>query len=373
MMSDEVRWISGNRGLAEALSRVGNGPLAIDTEADSLHHYQEKVCLIQLSFGGQDYLFDPLEGQAPEALGPVLEDPAVPKLLHGADYDLRILDRDFGFAIRGIFDTMIAARLTGERAFGLAALLDKHLGVTLDKRFQRADWSRRPLSDEMIRYAVMDTHYLDQLVSLLEEKLRELGRIEWAREEFQQLEQVRWKGGKEGEPFMRVKGARRLRREGLAALRELWTLRDLRARERDVPVFKIMRDPVLVELARMRPRRRGQLQEVEGLPRNWLRPSSADAILSAIETAADADLSALPSFDRKPRPVRAEGFDGRVKQLMKARDAVADELELDPTLLANRETMETIQGRLDDGKAPLELEDLRRWQADLLEPLVRSS
>jgi ribonuclease D len=148
-MSRRIEWCRSSEELADWIDRIGSGPLALDTEADSLHHYPEKVCLIQLSFEDVDLLVDPLSGADPTLLRQALLDPALPKLLHGADYDLRILNRDYGLEFRGLFDTMIASRLVGTRKFGLAALLAEHFDVELNKSLQRADWSRRPLSEAM--------------------------------------------------------------------------------------------------------------------------------------------------------------------------------------------------------------------------------
>ena len=186
------RWVQDRESLAESTGEIAAGPVAIDTEADSFHHYREKVCLIQVTFGTTTLLVDPLAVTELGPLGAVLEDPAVLKVLHGADYDLRLLDRDHGVRPRNLFDTMIAARLTGERSFGLAPLLASHLDVRLDKKYQLADWSRRPLPPEMAEYAAADTRHLLDLREILADRLTELGRLEWAEEEFGRLESVRW-------------------------------------------------------------------------------------------------------------------------------------------------------------------------------------
>ena len=162
-MSNEPKWIDDTESLVRELQRLGSDGFSVDTEADSMHHFQEKVCLIQISNPGVDLLIDPLAEIDLEMLGALLADPTSRKILHGADYDVRMLQRDFSFEIRGLYDTMIAARLAGESAFGLAALLDKYIGVKLDKQFQRADWSIRPLSGPMLQYASSDTHYLEEL------------------------------------------------------------------------------------------------------------------------------------------------------------------------------------------------------------------
>ena len=192
MQSGSIAWIRETGNLSDTLAAVGAGPLALDTEADSLHHYPEKVCLVQLTFGGADHLVDPLAGVDLAPLGRILADRAVTKILHGSDYDLRVLHRDFGLELVGLFDTMIAARLTGERSFGLAALLETHFGIKLEKKFQRADWSLRPLTAEMESYAALDTRHLEALAGRLGEQLEQLGRTAWAEEEFRALEGVRW-------------------------------------------------------------------------------------------------------------------------------------------------------------------------------------
>ncbi|HKQ61355.1 MAG TPA: ribonuclease D, partial [Candidatus Polarisedimenticolaceae bacterium] len=244
-----MRWIDDGPSLERALAAAGAATLALDCEADSLHHYPEKLCLVQLSAAGEDWLIDPLAFDL-AALRPALEDRARPKILHGADYDLRLLGRDLGFRVAGLFDTMLAARLVGERAFGLAALLDKYLGVSLDKKHQTADWSRRPLPAELQRYAVADTHHLQPLAAALDERLRALGRRSWADEEFLRLESIRWRETPDPEAWRRVRGAAGLDRRGLAVVRELYSWRDGEARRRDTPPFRVLSDERMAELAR---------------------------------------------------------------------------------------------------------------------------
>lgn len=212
-MDPAAEWINTTEGLERALAGAESGPLAVDTESDSLHHYPEKVCLIQISLGDADYLVDPLSEVSLDPLAERLRDPAVLKVLHGADYDVRMLQRGFGMRFAGLYDTMIAARFAGETRFGLAALLERHFGVEMDKRFQRADWSVRPLTPDMARYATLDTHYLAGLHELLDERLGELGRREWAAEEFERLEAVvTAPSGPPEEGFRRVKGGGKLER-----------------------------------------------------------------------------------------------------------------------------------------------------------------
>src|SRR5512134_3450456 len=181
--------------LASLARRLAANPrIALDTEAASFHRYVDRVYLVQLSSPAETALVDPLAVQDLSPVGALLSDPAVEKIFHDADYDLRILDRDYGFRARRLWDTRIAAQLAGEPAFGLGALLEKYFGIRLSKKLQRADWSQRPLTPEMIEYAAADTAHLPDLRDLLERRLRELSRLAWAEEEFVRLEEVRWTG-----------------------------------------------------------------------------------------------------------------------------------------------------------------------------------
>jgi ribonuclease D len=364
-----VEWIARTEALENALAAVGAGPLAVDLEADSFHHFREKVCLVQLSFGGRDLLVDPLAGASLDPLRPLLQERGVRKVMHGADYDLRLLGRDHGIAVAGVFDTMIAARLTGERAFGLAALLEKHLSVRLDKSHQRADWSRRPLPAAMAAYAVDDTRHLPELAARLGASLTALGRLHWAEEEFRRLEGVRWTENADPEPWRKVKGAAALSPRELAALREVAALREELARARDVPLFRVLRDEAAVELARRRPRTPGDLGEVPGLPRPFLSGSGSAPLLAAIARAEALAPAELPEVRRGARIRVPAEFEERVRHLREARDRVAEGLDLDPALLAPRGTLEAVAARELAGEAPASAPELRAWQAALLLPV----
>lgn len=372
-MDSQPLWITDDDDLTRVLPEVGSGPLAFDLEADSFHHYRDQVCLVQLSFGGGNYLVDPLAGVDLRRFGAILADPAVPKLLHGSDYDLRLLHRDYGLEIRGLFDTMVAARLVGERAFGLAALLERHVGVRLDKRFQRADWSRRPLSDEMVRYAVEDTRHLATLVGILSDRLGELGRSAWADEEFRRLEQVRWSRGEDDdEAFRRVKGSARLDPRGLTIVRALHGFRDDRARERDVPPFRVFPDEALVAMARRAPASVAELADVPRLPRAFRDGPGARRLLEVITAGCEAPTVAASARRGERRRSSPEAEEAAAR-LRAARDAEAARLGIESSVLATRKTLDAI-AECRVGDLPWrEVEGLRAWQADLLEPLFDSS
>ena len=374
-MTGNVRWVDQTADFAEVVAGIGGGPLALDTEADSFHHYHEKVCLIQLSFGGQDVLVDPLADVDLDLLRAALENPGLRKIAHGADYDVRMLHRNFGLELHGLFDTMLAARLVGERAFGLSALLSKFLNVRLEKRFQRADWSLRPLSQEMVRYAVLDTRHLEQLAEILEERLRQLGRTDWAREEFERVEAVRWSAGARGagEVYLRIKGIRKLDRRQLGVLRELAELREAAARRRDVPPFRVMRDEVLFELVRGLPRDRPDLRAVRGLPSSWTRDTAASALLEALDRGLGLSDECLPPIPRSEKRKRLDPeSESRVRRLCGERDTLAQRLGLEPAVLASRSLLEQVVVHLEPGQELARVPGLRRWQITLLEPAIQA-
>jgi len=365
-------WIDSTPALEAWIAGVAEGPLAVDTEADSFHHYREKVCLVQLSAGGRHALVDPLAEIEWSALGRRLADPAVEKILHGADYDVRLLERDLGLAVVNLFDTSIAARLTGETSIGLAALLAKHLGVTLDKSHQRADWSKRPLGDAMRAYAVADTAHLQALAAILAAEAERLGRLAWVREECARIESVRWRDRARDDPeaFRRVKGAASLTPPGLAVLREVWGWRDEVGRRRDRPVFRVLRDEVLLAIARAAPATVADLVKIAGFPEALARSPVAIDVVEAVRRGL-----ACPEPERpQPRPslrvVLPPEVEARLDDLRQRRDQVAQPLGLDPSLVANRAVLEEMARRLVAGADPFEVPDLRPWQAALLKPVL---
>jgi ribonuclease D len=231
-----MKWIDRQDALEEALRRVGaHDQIAIDTEADSLHSYFDKVCLIQISIPNEDLVVDPLNGISLRTFGEILASPSVTKVFHGGDYDLRIMNRDFGFTVRNLIDTSVCAQLLGYEAIGLAALLDRHFGVKVNKAHQRADWSMRPLPSDMLQYAAMDTHYLVALAAKLRAELEALGRWEWAVEEFARMESIRHREVSEDdpEPWRKVKNIGALDRRSLAIVRDVFAWRDALARKAD--------------------------------------------------------------------------------------------------------------------------------------------
>jgi ribonuclease D len=342
--------------------------LALDTEGASFHRFVDRVYLLQLSTRDRSAIIDPLNVPA-EALAPLaalLESPAVEVVLHDADYDVRLLHQDYGWNVRNIFDTRVASQLLGFKSFGLAALLERYFGVTLDKKHQRADWSMRPLPPDMLAYAAQDTMYLLELRDRLRDELAAKHRLEWAREEFARLEGTKWAEENPGDGYLRIKGARDLTRRELAVLRELAPWRDSVAAKMDRATFRVIGNEQLLEIARTQPRHRDDLAKVKGVSRGVLENSAAD-ILAAVGRGLNVPEADLPRFPKAPRWDRDPQFDTRVNALKTVRDEVAQRLDLDPGVLASRERLEMVARKKPASRDDLlQIPELRRWQVEVL-------
>lgn len=247
--------VESDASLREAVERLSRATvLGVDTESDSFHHYQEKVCLVQISDFEADYIIDPLSVSDMSPLGPLMADPLITKVFHGADYDVVSLKRDFGYAFSNLFDTMIASQFLGLPRIGLADLIGQFFGHVIDKKYQRHDWAARPLEDEHLDYARGDTHWLPALRELLTHKLERGGRLRPVLEECRVMEGREWQGRvHDPADFLRVKGSRQLDEVGQRVLRALYAYRDREASSMDRPAFKVIPDPVLLDIARSRP------------------------------------------------------------------------------------------------------------------------
>jgi ribonuclease D len=340
--------------------------LALDTEGASFHRFVDRIYLLQLSTRERHAIIDPLPIGAPARLGALLEDPEVEVIFHDADYDLRLIEQDYGWRVRRIFDTRVAAQLLGIRSFGLAALLERYFGVKLDKKHQRADWSLRPLSQGMLDYAAQDTLHLLELRDRLEHDLDRAGRLEWAREEFGLLEGTRWSGTDAGDGYLRIKGARDLSRRELAILRELAAWRDTIAGELDRATFRVLANETMLEIARQKPEATATLMTMKGMPRG-MNPTRVSALLDAVRRGLAVPEADLPRFPKAPRWDRDPDFDTRVIALKTVRDDAATRLDMDPGVLCGRDRLEAVAR-----KNPRTLDDFadipafRRWQSATL-------
>ncbi|MGW8267621.1 MAG: ribonuclease D [Longimicrobiales bacterium] len=342
--------------------------ISLDCEAAGFHRYSDRLCLVQLSTPRANLILDPLSLDLTTLLRPLLEDPEVQVVMHGADYDIRLLDRDLGIRLRGLFDTQAAASLLGAKALGLAALLEEHLGVKLPKTHQRADWAQRPLPRGMLEYAAADTRHLPSLADLLAQGLREKGREEWAREEFEVLEGIRWEE-EQTDPVTRVKGARELVPRALGGLREALAWRDEIAKSKDRAPFRVVGDQALLEIVVTRPPSVEELARLKGVSPHLARQHGRD-LLDRLERVDGLPAEALVRYPRlrgdgagRPTP-EEEALANRIRDL---RTEKARELGLDRgILLSNAQIAELVR------RGPRTVDELaaipgiRKWQAEVL-------
>ncbi|HSJ01601.1 MAG: ribonuclease D [Verrucomicrobium sp.] len=307
----------------------------LDTEADSLHHFQEKLCLIQLAANGTYALIDPL---AIADLHPLLE--VIDKAeiwFHSADYDLTLLKRTYGWIPSRLKDTQVAARLTGHRTFGLASLVDMHCGVTLCKSSQKEDWSLRPLPNKMQAYAVDDVRYLGRLVDIFMEGLVTKDRVSWFEQSCESLRKdILQRQERDREEAWRINGSGRLRPSGLAVLREIWLWRDGIARERDVPPFRVLNNQQMLAMATD--------FEANGNvypPPRW-RGKWKETFEAAITRVRKSDPASWPERPKKHARRMTDQDRSRIDRLCQGRDRKAEDLDLETSLLGSRSLMEDL-------------------------------
>ncbi len=261
-------WIvTSTKELAEAVKEIENSPqLAIDIESDSFYAYRERVCLIQISSSSKDYIVDPLAIQDLSLLGKIFSNPNMEKIFHAGEYDVLCLKRDYQFEFKNLFDTMIAARFLGEKELGLKAAISKHFKIELCKKHQRADWSKRPLTDDQLRYAQLDTHFLISLSDIQKKSLLERGRLEDAKEASENLSALKAQTRPfDAEGYRKLKGSRDLSPEGRGILKELYLCREEIARMRNKARFRIMNDELLLQIAKVCPKDVSDLSQVKGM------------------------------------------------------------------------------------------------------------
>ena len=336
----------------EALSQelLKQKVVAFDTEADSFYHYFDKTCLVQVATKKSIYLIDPLALGGPEELqplAPVMASAEIRKIFHAAEYDLFVLTRDCGFRFANLFDTMISAQLLGYSGIGLAALVERHFDIKLPKDEQRSDWSARPLRDSQLTYAAADVTHLIQLTDKLEKELKKRRRLDWAHEEFEALTRREWPARSfDRLGYLRIKGARKLDAESLSVLRELFLVRDKRAREIDRPSFKVLGNRALLEIAEAGPTTERELARIKGVSDLILRRFGRE-ILDAVERGLKKKHGPIPKKlnGGPPRRRMDKPTEKRVAHLKKWRTRRAKELELDPGVLCPNATLEAIAWR----------------------------
>jgi ribonuclease D len=353
--------------------------VGVDTESDSFHHYQEKVCLIQFSDHRRDYIVDPLAVPDLSPLGPMFADRDVVKIFHGADYDIVCMKRDFGFDIHNIFDTMLGAQMAGFPKFGLADLIEGFFGHHIDKQYQRHDWARRPLLDEHIQYARGDTHFLLAIREILTYRLRRVGRLAHLEEECELLEAREWTP-RLADPaqWMRTKGSTHLDPTSMRVLRALWHFRDEEARKSDRPAFKVLPDPVLVKVAEEQPLSEDALERL--FPgKAPMKKRYGRGLLKAV-TDGLSDNAPLP-VPKAPKAAKPSGPETRLRGKVMERalgalkqwrnDVVSHNKMFSPLTTASNSVLKEIARcrptTIDELRATPEV---RKWQVETFGPAI---
>jgi ribonuclease D len=345
--------------------------VAVDTEADSFYHYFDKTCLVQVATRKEIFLIDPLALGGPEELQPMAElfaAPEIRKIFHAAEYDLYVLKRDCGFEFAGLFDTMVSAQLLGYPSVGLSALVERHFGIKLPKDEQRSDWSQRPLKDTQLTYAAADVTHLITLTEQLERELRKAKRLPWAQEEFETLSRRQWpERSFDRLGYLRIKGARNLDPISLSVLRELYLVRDKRAREIDRPPFKVLGNRTLLEIATLKPASEKALSSIKGVTELILRRFGRE-VLAAVERGASKSHGPIPKATSAPGASPRRRLDRtterRMLQLKRWRTESAKETGLDPGVLCPNAVLEAIAWRNPSEPADLdEVAGVKGWFA----------
>ena len=366
LVTDQAHW----EQIANELRR--KTVLGLDTESNSLHAYRERVCLIQIGTSEESYLVDPLAIDDLSSLGRLLADSSIVKVIHGCDYDLRSLNRDYGFTIQGLFDTQIAARFLGSTSPNLASVLEGSLGTSIPKsrRLQTSNWGSRPLSQRAIEYAANDVTYLVAMAENLRERLVQFGRLTWAEEECQRLEQTRYVPPAPPEvSFLRVKGSDRMTPRELAILREVFLAREEAAARLDCPPFQVVPNETLVEIAQTSASSSvSDLEPMAGPGITGPSPPGAGRWRNLLG-AAIARGQQGPEYHREPRKRVGNPWTPesrvRLQRLKQWRTERGTALGLDPSLLWPTASLERWAQQAADGgfrRPPVDEPEVRAWQ-----------
>jgi ribonuclease D len=336
--------------------------IGFDLEADSMYHFSEKVCLLQVASKNTAFAVDTLKLKDLSLLKPVFSNENIVKVFHGADYDVRSLFRDFGIEIKNLFDTELASRFLGIKETGLEAVLKNRFDVKLEKKFQKKDWSERPLSPEMLDYALNDVRYLVYLSEIIEKELQEKERLPWVKEECEILCAVRSPEGN-GEPlFLKFKGAGKLNPRTLAVLEALLSYRREMAQKKDRPLFKIMGNNSLLRLAEAKPVTLKKITDTEALSQRQLEIYGKD-VARIIDNALKIPENMLPVYPPKKHSSIPESVAKRIESLKKWREKKAVKLNIDPGLLLNKSLIGIIGVKKPEDVASLgAIKEMKNWQ-----------
>ena len=336
--------------------------IAVDVEADSMYHFKEKVCLIQLATEKEYFVIDPLQIQDLSSLNILFSNNDIKKIFHGADFDVRSLYRDFNIKIKNLYDTQIASMFLGIRETSLDAVIRERFKMSLDKKYRKKDWSKRPLPENMIEYAVKDTIYLIKLAEILEKELKIIDRISWVQEECEILSKVRPALPNSEPLFMKFKGAGRLNPKSLAVLETLLQFRFSMAQKKDRPLFKIIDNNSLMKIVKEKPANLRQLEKTKVISQKQIE-MYGDAIVRAVNNSLMLRAANMTVYPRRKAPVLPPEVPLRAKAIKRWRDSKAKELELDPAIVCNKTIINSIAlqnpAHLKD---LLKIKEMKKWQ-----------
>jgi len=358
--------ITTREDLAAQVERLRkHNVIGVDLEADSLYHFKEKVCLLQIAAGSLNVVIDPLQIKDLTALKPPFENPGIQKVFHGADYDIRSLFRDFKITVNNLFDTQLACRFLGINETSLEAVIRRWFHVSLNKKYQRKDWSKRPLSDEMVAYAAEDVQYLIPLAHKIASRLEKKGRLSWVLEECEYLSKVRPVPNDTGPLYLHFKGAGSLDPRSLAILEALLQLRRNIAQKKDRPLFKVIQNKILLNLAIEKPLSSQQLDKMAILSPNQIK-MHGQQLLKTIRSASKLPTESLPSYPRKRPPRIAPRVGKRVKALKDWRDRQSQKQKIDPALLFTNALLSNIALQNPKTvKALSGIKEMKNWQREM--------
>ncbi len=352
--------------------------VAVDLEADSMYHYKEKVCLIQIATENASFVVDPLAIKDLAPLKPIFSNPDIKKIFHGADYDVRSLYRDFEIRINNLFDTELACRFLGIKETGLQAVLKMFFNVDVDKKYQKKDWSKRPLPKEMMAYASEDVIYLLPLARMLIHRLKRIDRMTWVLEECEDLSKVRPVLSNEGPLFMKFKGAGRLKSRSLAVLEALLQFRKRVAEKKDRPLFKIIGNESMMKIATARPLTLRRLKNIKALSNRQISMYGSD-LLKVVAKTLKLHENELPVFPSQKPPVLPNGVPAKIKALKSWRVSKASAIDIDPGMLCNNALITAIAVKNPGDSKSLEtVKEMKNWQkqafgTEIIRALKRAS
>lgn len=363
----QFQFISTDDELERACRHFQNKKVvAVDLEADSMHSFKEKICLIQMACAGRAFLIDPFEMIQIDPFLEVLEDHGILKIFHGSDFDIRSLDRDYGVRVNNLFDTEIACRFIGVKERGLGALLKTHFDVIVDKRFQKVNWAQRPLKQDMIEYSVNDVIYLERLCDRLTRKLDARSRFSWAKEEFELQAQVKYEYNNRPPLFKRFKGAGKMNNRTLAVLENLLSLRMEIAEEKDRPMFKVFSNLSLKLLAEEKPVSVNEMVTIKALSRRQA-DMHGGRCKKAIADALDLAHKDLPAYPKSFRPKKDKRIQTRIKLLKKMREQLSEVLDIEPGFLINNALIASIAANFPQARKQLvQIDGIRTWQVEAI-------